>query len=186
MKEYLTISDKVVNIIFTIATGSLIKRVILAPIVGSIFFMITCLFVIVPIWLDSLFELPKLWTKPVNYILFFPFLIVGLILSLWSCHYFFMTKGTPVPVHPPQKLISKGPYAYSRNPMHTGLILLMFAAGFYFSSWLSVLVFTPLYILIDIWIIKRIEEPELEKRLGRDYLKYKEKTPLIFPWKKKV
>ncbi|MCI0449651.1 MAG: isoprenylcysteine carboxylmethyltransferase family protein [Chlorobi bacterium] len=181
----MSLSDKAINKIYSIATGIRWKRVTLAPIIGSIFFTITCMFVIVPIWLDRFFAIPQLWAKPLNYFLSFPFLILGIILSLWSLHYFFISKATPVPVHPPQKLITSGPYAYTRNPMHTGLVLLMFAAGFYYSSWLSVFVFTPLYIIIDMWIIKRIEEPELEKRLGKDYIEYKERTPMIFPWKKK-
>ena len=29
--------------------------------------------------------------------------------------------------------------------------------------------------------LKAIEEPELEMRLGKDYLDYKKKTPMFFP-----
>jgi protein-S-isoprenylcysteine O-methyltransferase Ste14 len=181
----LALSDTAIKKINSIATGTVWKRIVLAPIVGSVFFAVTCIFVIVPVWLDRVFAIPHIWTKPFNYILSFPFLIIGLILSIWSLHYFFISKATPVPVHPPRKLIVKGPYAYTRNPMHTGLVFLMIAAGIYFSSWLSVFVFTPLYILIDVWIIKQIEEPELEKRLGKDYIDYKEKTPMIIPRKRK-
>jgi protein-S-isoprenylcysteine O-methyltransferase Ste14 len=34
-------------------------------------------------------------------------------------------------------------------------------------------------------IIKKIEEPELVKRFGTDYIKYKEQTPMFFPGRRK-
>jgi len=41
--------------------------------------------------------------------------------------------------------------------------------------------FTPLFIYINFWELKSIEEPELEKRLGEDYIKYRKRTPMFFP-----
>jgi protein-S-isoprenylcysteine O-methyltransferase Ste14 len=90
-------------------------------------------------------------------------------------------KGTPVHLKPPPVLITKGPFRYIRNPMHAGLFLLLISIGLFFGSILSLLVFIPLYIIIDIWFIKNIEEPELEKRFGEEYLKYKSSTPRFIP-----
>lgn len=181
----MSLNDSAVNTNSNIAGGNRKKKAVLALVVGSVFFTVTCLFVVTPVLLGKQLNLRVLWSEPVNFILSFPFLITGLVLSVWSCYFFVKLKATPVPVYPPSKLITWGPYAYSRNPMHTGLILIMLAAGFYFSSWLSVLVFTPLYILIDVMIIKKIEEPELVKRFGTDYIKYKEQTPMFFPGRRK-
>lgn len=33
--------------------------------------------------------------------------------------------------------------------------------------------------------LKKVEEEELEKRLGEKYLKYKNKTPMFLPWRVK-
>jgi len=44
-----------------------------------------------------------------------------------------------------------------------------------------VVVFTPLYILINVWELKQIEEPELVKRFGDEYIDYRSRTPMFFP-----
>jgi protein-S-isoprenylcysteine O-methyltransferase Ste14 len=59
----------------------------------------------------------------------------------------------------------------------------MFGFGIYYSSVLTIFISIPLYILLDVSILKRIEEPDLEKRLGAAYAEYKNKTPMFFPWK---
>ena len=43
------------------------------------------------------------------------------------------------------------------------------------------LIFTPLYISAHLWELKNIEEPELTRRLGEDYLSYQSRTPMFFP-----
>jgi protein-S-isoprenylcysteine O-methyltransferase Ste14 len=45
--------------------------------------------------------------------------------------------------------------------------------------------FTPLFILANIWELKKIEEPELAKRLGKEYIEYKKTVPMFFPLLKK-
>lgn len=42
-------------------------------------------------------------------------------------------------------------------------------------------IFTPLFILVNVLEIIAVEEPELEMRLGKDYIEYKKKTPMFFP-----
>jgi len=100
---------------------------------------------------------------------------------LWSILHFIKVKGTPVPLNPPQKLVTTGPYAYIRNPMLCGVFILMFGLGILFNSISLVFIFTPLFILLNYFELRAIEEPELEKRLGRDYSKYKKMVPMFFP-----
>lgn len=100
---------------------------------------------------------------------------------IWSVIRFLKVKGTPVPINPPPKLVSTGPYAYTRNPMLTGVFFLLFGIGFFLSSFSLIFVFTPLFILANYWELKVIEEPELLKRLDDEYRIYKEKTPMFFP-----
>jgi protein-S-isoprenylcysteine O-methyltransferase Ste14 len=90
-------------------------------------------------------------------------------------------KGTPVPINPPPKLVTSGPYAYSRNPMMTGLFMVIAGIGIYFGSITLTFVMTPLFIFMSVLEFKYIEEPELAKRFGKEYLEYKEKTPIIIP-----
>jgi protein-S-isoprenylcysteine O-methyltransferase Ste14 len=79
------------------------------------------------------------------------------------------------------KLVSTGPYRYARNPMLTGVFLFLFGIGFGLTSFSLVLVFTPLYIVLNYWELKNIEEPELVKRLGGQYIEYRRKTPMFIP-----
>ncbi|HEY3251175.1 MAG TPA: isoprenylcysteine carboxylmethyltransferase family protein [Ignavibacteria bacterium] len=178
----MNISEKIVNKIHGISTGDNTKRVVLTPIVGGIFTIVTTLFIIIPFWIDKFFNLPLLPYSAFSHDVSLALITFGIILMIWTNAYFIINLRTPVPVNPPERLITKGPYSYIRNPMHLGLFILMFGIGFYNGSILSLLIFTPLYILIDIKILKTIEEPELEKRLGEDYLEYKKRVPMFFPW----
>ncbi|MDH3804707.1 MAG: isoprenylcysteine carboxylmethyltransferase family protein, partial [Gammaproteobacteria bacterium] len=89
--------------------------------------------------------------------------------------------GTPVPFNPPPTLVESGPYRYARNPMLTGVFLLLFGIGFAIQSLSLVLIFTPLYVLANVWELKEIEEPELIRRLGEDYRAYLNRTPMFIP-----
>lgn len=179
-------ADNAIEKIHEIATGDRKRRKLLALIVGSAFAVVTYLFAAIPVYLDDVMLNTRFIQQPMNYLISVPLFVTGLILMVWTSIIFFSSKGTPVPVHPPQMLITKGPYRFTRNPMHTGLFLVMIASGFYYSSLLSLLVFTPAYIILDTLMIKFIEEPGLEKRLGENYMKYKERTPMFFPRKKKI
>jgi protein-S-isoprenylcysteine O-methyltransferase Ste14 len=65
--------------------------------------------------------------------------------------------------------------------MLTGVFALLFGLGIFLGSTSLIVVFTPLFILINVWELKVIEEPELIKRLGEEYLEYRERTPMFFP-----
>ena len=68
--------------------------------------------------------------------------------------------------------------------MLTGVFLILFGIGFAFNSISLVFVFTPLYMFVNVWELKQIEEPELIKRLGEDYVEYRAQTPMFIPrWK---
>jgi protein-S-isoprenylcysteine O-methyltransferase Ste14 len=99
----------------------------------------------------------------------------------WSVQHFLKVKGTPVPFNPPPRLVTSGPYAYTRNPMLTGVFGLLFGSGILLESVSLLLVFTPLFIYVNYWELKAIEEPELVKRLGQEYIQYRKVTPMFFP-----
>jgi len=105
---------------------------------------------------------------------------------IWSVLHFFRIKGTPVPFNPPPKLVTTGPYAYVRNPMVSGVFIWLFGLGVLLRSISLVFIFTPLFVLVNVLELKIIEEPELEKRLGKEYVKYKKKVPMFIPWLKRT
>jgi protein-S-isoprenylcysteine O-methyltransferase Ste14 len=179
----MTLREKWVNTIFKIATGNYKKRLLLTPVAGFLFLSLTSLFVIIPVYFEHKLGIPVIIVIPINYFLSLPLLGVGTILVLWTNFIFLKIKGSPVPLNPPPQLVTQGPFAYSRNPMTTGLFLIMFGLGFYYGSLLSVLIFTPLYIFIHTKELRSIEEPELERRLGTEYIEYKSRVPMFFPRK---
>jgi protein-S-isoprenylcysteine O-methyltransferase Ste14 len=70
--------------------------------------------------------------------------------------------------------------------MLTGLFALLFGIGVLLESVSLIFIFTPLFILVNVWELKAIEEPELLKRLGQDYIEYRKSTPMFFPSFKKI
>jgi protein-S-isoprenylcysteine O-methyltransferase Ste14 len=100
---------------------------------------------------------------------------------IWSILHFIRVKGTPVPFNPPPKLVTTGPYAHVRNPMLTGVFVLLFGLGVLLRSISLVSIFTPLFILLNVWELKAVEERELERRLGKDYVEYKKRVPMFIP-----
>ena len=65
--------------------------------------------------------------------------------------------------------------------MLTGVFLFLFGVGFGVNSVSLVFFFTPLFALINVWELKEIEEPELMKRLGDEYIEYRRQTPMFLP-----
>lgn len=165
--------------------GSKKIRNFLTPIGIIFFFSLIGLLIRISLWTDKLLHFPKLISYPLNTITAFFILVIGLFLMLWSILHFIKVKGTPVPFNPPPKLVTAGPYSYIRNPMLSGVFILMFGFGILFRSISLVFIFTPLFILFNFLELKSIEEPELEKRLGKDYLEYKKSVSMFFPRFKK-
>lgn len=103
------------------------------------------------------------------------------MLSLACVFYFLKEKGTPVPLCPPYTLITKGPYKYVRNPMLVGLFIQLFGYGLFFNSLSLFFIVAPVIILFCYFELKLIEEPELEKRFGKEYSDYKKNVPMFIP-----
>ena len=70
------------------------------------------------------------------------------------------------------------PFNPDMNHLHHKLIKLGFSMR---KAMLLIVALSCLFVLISIIEFKYIEEPELEKRFGKIYSEYKEKTPLIIP-----
>lgn len=109
-------------------------------------------------------------------------IVVGVLLN--DLYLFLLFKsvggGTPVPAEPTNKLIYKGPYKYTRNPMYIGH-LLIFLGEFLFFGQLTLLLYLFLAGVGFNFLVIKWEEPQLKKRLGKEYEDYLEKVPRWFP-----
>ena len=166
--------------VYRVATGNKKLRTLLAPLGAMVFFVFVTLFVVSSWLLDAWFKTPKLFPWPYNAAISIPLLLIGLLLVIWCNIHFVRAKGTPVPLSPPQWLVETGPYRYSRNPMLTGIFIILFGIGILMSSIFLMFLFTPLFIVLNAIELKYIEEPELERRLGEPYVQYKKRVPMFF------
>jgi hypothetical protein len=71
---------------------------------------------------------------------------------------------------PPERLVSTGLYAYTRNPMYLGHIIFLIGLTLTFKSWLAALI----TIGTAIWFHTRVvgDEKKLIERLGQPYVDY--------------
>ncbi len=81
--------------------------------------------------------------------------------------------GTPLPLDPPRRLITTGPYAYVRNPMQIAGMLLALLLPLQYPSpyiWFYLLDMG----LVSIVLFKIFEQGELEDRFTKEYALYSE------------
>ena len=181
----MSVWDRYADYVYRVATGGVRRRMLLMPVALVIFFGLIVLFVFASFWLDKWLTCLHFgstwWSLGLGWLL----TIVGFLIMFWTVIAFFRTRGTPVPFNPPPKLITSGLYAWVRNPMLLGMFIFLFGLGILFGSLSLIFIFTPLFIVINVTYIKVIEEKEMEKKFGKEYLEYKKRVPMFFPWFKK-
>jgi protein-S-isoprenylcysteine O-methyltransferase Ste14 len=178
------ISDRWISFLYRGVTGTRKTRTLLTPIGALIFTVFIALFVILAVLVDRLLALPWPVANVISWFVSVSLMAIGVATTAWSAFHFLRAKGTPVPFNPPPTLVTTGPYRFSRNPMLSGVFFLLLGIGFAIRSLSLVVLFTPLFVLVNIWELKEIEEPELVKRLGKAYIAYRERTPMFIPGSK--
>ncbi len=110
--------------------------------------------------------------------------VFGFTLAVRTVRLFWTTgKGTPAPWAPPTKLVIRGPYRYVRNPMITGVLLLLAAESVLLGSWYLLGWMCVFFLLCTVFFLL-VEEPGLEKRFGDSFRRYKANVPRWIPrWK---
>ena len=90
-------------------------------------------------------------------------------------------EGTPAPFDPPKKLVTQGPYLYTRNPMMAGVCLVLAGETLLFGS-VALGVWLLFFLMLNLILIPVWEEPDLERRLGEPYREYKQRVPRWIPF----
>jgi protein-S-isoprenylcysteine O-methyltransferase Ste14 len=111
----------------------------------------------------------------------FILIIFGIYLLIITIKLFYGSgKGTLAPWDPPKKLVIIGPYKYIRNPMISAVLLVLLGEAMITGS-LVLCIWFVIFLIINIIYIIYFEEPELIKRFGNDYIKYKNAVPMFVP-----
>ncbi|MBN1823739.1 MAG: isoprenylcysteine carboxylmethyltransferase family protein [Endomicrobiales bacterium] len=120
-------------------------------------------------------------------VLGWPLLAVGAFFILWSNKDLLLVgRGGPadgfnVAVSPRTKrLVTTGPYRYTRNPMVFGALACYYAEAILLDSVVCLAAVVAFNLAARIYI-RLTEEKRLERDFGGEYLEYKKTVPMIMP-----
>ncbi len=107
--------------------------------------------------------------------------LAGLSMQLYTTILFGRyAEGTLAPWQPTQKLVIRGPYRYCRNPMITGVLLMLLGEALFFNS-LGIMIWTCVFFVMNTLYFIFREEPKLLARFGDPYTEYRKNVPRWLP-----
>lgn len=108
-------------------------------------------------------------------------LALGGVLYAW-CVWDFARygRGTPAPIDAPKKLVVRGLYRSTRNPMYLGVVSVILAWAVYFSS-LKLAAYAAVVVTVFQLFILFYEEPHLEREFGSEYAAYRSQVARWLP-----
>ena len=77
-------------------------------------------------------------------------------------------------------MVAVGPYRFVRNPMISGVALMLAGQALLWGSWV-ITIWASLFVLINHVYFVLAEEPGLERRFGEPYRIYKANVPRWLP-----
>lgn len=89
-------------------------------------------------------------------------------------------QGTLAPWQPTQQLVIRGPYRYCRNPMITGVVMMLLGEGLFFNA-LAILIWGCVFFVMNTMYFIFKEEPAMLARFGDSYAEYKKRVPRWIP-----
>ena len=97
-----------------------------------------------------------------------------LLRCVWD--FFAAGRGTLAPFDPPRKLVVRGLYRFTRNPMYNGVLCVLVGEAWLFRSqslWkYAALIFVMFHVMVTAY-----EEPTLESEFGESFRIYKRAVP---------
>ncbi|MEW5768207.1 MAG: isoprenylcysteine carboxylmethyltransferase family protein [bacterium] len=111
----------------------------------------------------------------------FALLVMGVAIYAW-CVWDFATfgRGTPLPIDAPKKLIVRGLYRYTRNPMYVGVLTVILCWAVMFQSVVLVLYALVVGTLFHLFVVI-YEEPHLQRVFGSEYDNYRSQVGRWLP-----
>ena len=98
-------------------------------------------------------------------------LVVGVAIVVWAQLIFHKENTTTDPTQTSLKLITWGPYRFTRNPMYLGLFLTFIGIDGIVTFVWSLLLMLPVLYYVN-WIVIPLEEKQLKKTFGKTFEDY--------------
>lgn len=89
-------------------------------------------------------------------------------------------RGTLAPWDPTRRLVAAGPYRHVRNPMITGVALVLAGEALFRGS-RPLALWAGVFVLVNHVYFLAVEEPGLRRRFGEDYRAYAARVPRWLP-----
>ena len=89
-------------------------------------------------------------------------------------------RGTLAPWSPTTKLVTSGMYAYVRNPMILGVLIVLLGESLSILSYSILILAIFFFVVNNIWFLV-YEEPDLQHKFGDLYKNYKKNVPRWIP-----
>ncbi|PHR20101.1 MAG: S-isoprenylcysteine methyltransferase [Hoeflea sp.] len=102
-------------------------------------------------------------------------LIAGLWLLVSARLAFLRSKTTIMTFDRPEKLVTSGPFAFTRNPMYLGFLLLLIGAAVLAGYAAGIVAPLMFFVLARFWYIP-FEERAAEEAFGSEYAAYRART----------
>jgi len=99
--------------------------------------------------------------------------VAGLAVAVWGVHSFAVGGTVPSPVGEPERLVTDGALAYSRNPIYLGTVVAAAGEALAFGAPALAGYAAALWLVYHLLVVYR-EEPALADAFGRDYEDYRE------------
>jgi protein-S-isoprenylcysteine O-methyltransferase Ste14 len=121
-----------------------------------------------------------LWAQtPITDILADLATLVGLIVVIQSRRALGQSWSSEVVIQEKHQLIERGPYAYVRHPMYSGLLLMLLGVSVYYGTKMWLIIFVSC--LFGLYFKSRKEESLLAKTFPA-YSEYRQRTTALIPF----
>lgn len=109
--------------------------------------------------------------KNVGYLL----IALGIALPVWGARIFKRVETNIIPYKSPDKLVTEGPFRFSRNPMYLGMILVLTGTAVRVGA-LEGLYFVALFFAVANWWYIPFEEGKMSAIFGEQFTDYKKQV----------
>ncbi|CUT03543.1 methyltransferase family protein [Candidatus Chrysopegis kryptomonas] len=124
-----------------------------------------------------LFAKPSLWSLAIGFII----ALIGELIRIWGVGYAGGETRTTGPVGG-SKLVTNGPYAYVRNPLYIGNMLIYLGFGIMSMALFPYFqILGLIYFFVQYYLIVTLEEEYLSGRFGDEYKLYFENVRRFIP-----